>query len=207
MLFILLLSLWGIVSASVYPLTSIPSVFSLQYSYDATNMSKHVSVSKEGMLLSVYPNDKAHAITSPTLPRTEILVRQPVIYSNQSYTYSIDQKIITMPNEYEYCFMQIIGDKGPNVLLRWSRGQYQLITRKGNIRTKATPNLYWTNWRIEFKLQSFVKVYRNNSLFLQYKGSTGEKKNRVKFGVYSQVPKWSRKASVLYKNFKLFQSS
>ena len=188
-------------------LTSIPTHdFSIQYSYDKPPLDpSYISANASGLTLSLYPTDKPHAVTSNTLARTELLYHKYLL-ENTTYSYSIDQYIEKYDATYQFCFMQLFGASGPNILLRWRNGAYELVTRGGNLRAPSTyvPVVgSWRNWRLIFNLNNFIHVYLDGNLIISYTGASSAGGSfRPKFGIYSQVVP-SAQATMVYRQLIL----
>lgn len=197
-----------------YPLTSLfelKTTFEFQHSYDKAEFDPtYVSASSNGLLLSVYPGDKAFKVGSPTDPRNELRLLGSFA-EGTDYSYSIDQLITQYVPDYQFSFMQLFGATGPNILIRFRSGAYQIVTRNGNVHdttgVKPMTNV-WTSWQVKFKLTNdntgYVHLYRNGILFLAHEGpSSVGGQSIAKFGIYSQQPDVPAPIHMQYKKFML----
>jgi hypothetical protein len=94
-----------------------------------------------------------------------------VIQGSLDYTISFDQLISEYPSgktEYEFAWMQVFGATGPNIMLRYRKGRYQLLATMGDLANLTLPGKIsddigkWTNWKLDFKLATsggYIKVY------------------------------------------------
>jgi len=208
------------------PLTNLPSISSLtgfnyQYSYNQQNNynstnpnPNYFSVSPTGLIMSIYPTDLSFQHGNSTEPRTELRGLVPIL-DNVEYILSFDQFIQTYPEtEYDFCWCQVFGGNGPNVMLRYRSGHYELLCISGNL-----PNLklsgdiksdigVWTNWKLNFFLSptnGYVKVYRNNNLVGQSFGNTsGGNNSYLKHGIYSQEMIPPSVMTTITKNLELY---
>ena len=158
---------------------------------------KYFKMVEQGLELNLYPSDKPHQSDSKTLARTEIGFETEILLDDIAYSFSFDHYISMFPkDEFDYSFAQIFGNGGPNVMLRYRGGNYQLMAggMKSNVAGSPNENIEkWVTWKIDFVLATnngYVRVYRNGSLFLQLAGNTSGGKSRnhstVKHGMYSQ---------------------
>ena len=183
------------------PLTNLTELqeFKYQYSYDQDTgkipNSKYFNASSEGLEINIYKGDKAFLPENSTFPRTELRGLTP-IYDDIKYTLSFDHFIKEYPKGFQYCWVQVFGKNGPNVMLRYRNDTYQLLAIQGHNQIVTLPgdvndNInIWTNWKIEFclsVLNGYIKVYRNNIFIGETKGNTsGDNNSYVKLGLYSQ---------------------
>lgn len=173
--------------------------FKYQYSHDKNTGKipnpKYFNISPEGLEINIYKGDKSFSPENSTFPRTELRGLTP-IYDNIKYTLSFDHFIKEYPKGFQYCWVQVFGKNGPNIMLRYRNDTYQLLVIQGHNQIVTLPgdvndNInVWTNWKIEFYLSvlnGYVKVYRNNIFIGETKGNTsGENNSYVKLGLYSQ---------------------
>jgi hypothetical protein len=190
-------------------LDQIRSKFRLLRSYTATDNSKYAAAATGCVSMKIYPTDKAHSIKSKTYPRTEF-------HSNTTYregikyVYSLEQYLVRYTPNYQFAFMQMFGVNGPNILIRWCRNRYQIVTRSGN--TSADASIIpivgkWVKWRIEFMIgtskNSYVKLYRDNKLIAQHNGPSSKGgKFSLTFGLYSQNMNPPQDIHIKYRNLK-----
>lgn len=156
----------------------LPSNIRKQCSYNDPSCPHHIRVSllhqKPKLMFSIYPSDKSFSKGSPTHPRSELSIHQPVISQHITYSITWDVTITHYSNGYQFCFMQVFGEK-PDIMLRWEGGQYQLwvdenkehkykTVLKGNISQDIGQT---STWRVTFRLSNqengFVNVERKRS--------------------------------------------
>lgn len=186
------------------PLTNLSNItelqeFKYQYSYDKDTGKipnpKYFNISPEGLEINIYKGDKSFLPENSTFPRTELRGLTP-IYDDIKYTLSFDHFIKEYPKGFQYCWVQVFGKNGPNVMLRYRNDTYQLLSIQGHNQIVTLPgdvidNInVWTNWKLEFLLSQnngYIKVYRNNVFIGEIKGNTsGENNSYIKLGLYSQ---------------------
>lgn len=195
---------------SLTNLKNITQAFSVQYSYDKPKLdSAYISANSSGLLLSLYATDKAHANTSNTLARNELLYRTS-LPEEVVYSLYLEQNIKAYVSTYQFAFMQLFGASGPNILIRWRNGRYQVVTRAGNLNAPAefVPVLnQWVSWRADFKLSKdasgFLRLYRAGNLLINFTGTSSAGGSfRPKFGIYSQVIP-TQQISIQYRNLSI----
>lgn len=173
--------------------------FHYQYSYDkhsgysdSNPNEQYYSLHSIGLRISIYAGDKSHTKTSPTDPRSEISVLD-ILKDNIDYSISFDQLISEYPSGYQFCWMQVFAANGPNIMLRYRGGRYQLLSFAGKLTLlgELSEDIgKWTNWRLNFKLATsggYIKVYRDGKLIGSIEGNTsGGDHSHLKHGIYSQ---------------------
>ena len=194
--------------------------FKYQYSYDkqegfsdSNPNPDYFNYSPSGYVFCIYKDDQPFKKGDDTFPRTEWRGLAQ-IRDNVAYTLSFDQYIDEYPDGYQFCWVQVFAGSGPNIMLRYRNGSYQLLCTQGknpNLKLKGTPaddlNV-WTNWKIEFLLATsngYVKVYRNNELLGTIEGNTsGQDDSYLKTGVYSQQMNPIGTMKIIKKNLQLW---
>ena len=196
--------------------------FKYQYSY---NKHKNFSESypnplyfdsnkTNGLEINIYKDDQTLQKGNLSYPRTELKGNKTIL-DNISYTLSFDQFIVNYPGiDYQYCWLQIYGNLGPNIMLRFRNQKFQLLSIMGknhNINLPGSPlddiNM-WINWKLEFLLSledGYVKVYKNNILLGEIIGNTsGGNNSYLKYGIYSQKMNPIGNMKTYTKNLQLY---
>lgn len=204
------------------PMTNLTDVsqlsgFKYQWSYDKM---KDYSDSKpnpdyfklsqpNGLEINLYKDDKTYKLGSPTEPRTE-LRGLAVIKDNTKYIYSFDQFLVVEPT-FDYCWVQVLSETGPNLMLRWRNGSFQLCSiQGGNSKTKFSGKPSddvgkWVNWKLEFVLSvtgGYCKVFRDGILVATSPSgnNSGQNNSYIKNGLYAQQEQPSNNVKVYKKN-------
>lgn len=66
---------------------------------------------------------------------------------------SFDQFLVNLPS-FDYAWAQIYGANGPNVILKWRKGYFQVSLSQGDMGSIKFPGKpedivgKWVNWRI-----------------------------------------------------------
>ncbi len=201
-------------------LTKAGDGFKYQWSYDKMKGFSNVNpnpdyfklVGENGLEINLYQGDKPFESGSSTEPRTELRGLAKVL-DNLAYTYSFDQYLVDLPT-FDYCWCQVFGGNGPNIMLRWRSGSFQLMAIQGDhgsVKFEGNPQDdvgKWVNWKIEFLLSTqngYAKVYRNNILLATLNGNnTGANDSYIKNGIYAQQMKPSNNVKVYKKNLMLY---
>ena len=117
-------------------ISQISSYFGFQYSYNQQTNYKNTSpnpnyfnFSNEGLIISIHQGDLKFTTSTDTFPRTELRGLQ-TIYDNVAYKISFDQYISSYPANYNFCWMQVFGATGPNVMLRY-KNRYEIMATMG----------------------------------------------------------------------------
>lgn len=195
--------------------------FKYQWSHDKMNGFSNVNPNPEyfklagenGLEMNIYEGDKPFESGSSTEPRTELRGLAKVL-DNLVYTYSFDQFLVTEPT-FDYCWCQVFGGNGPNLMLRWRSGSFQLCSLQGDKSILKFPGKpaddvgNWINWKLEFLLSNkggYTKVYRNNELVIETTpgNNSGENDSYIKNGIYSQQMKPSNNVKVYKRNLMLY---
>ena len=174
--------------------------FNLHYSYDKDpNSEKDYFKIKtdgdpHGLQINIYEDDKPFFKESNTEPRSEIRGLKN-INDNTEYVLNWKQYLHTYSDDYNFTFFQLFGKHGPNIMLRWKNGIYELLALQG--KNKIVPieldihdDIHkWVNWKIEFALSSiagYIKVFKDQKLVGELKGNTsGDNNSYLKLGFYN----------------------
>lgn len=193
--------------------------FTYQWSYDQMDgfsdknpNPKYFKLTPEGLEMNLYKTDKAFKQGSPTEARTE-LRGLGVVLDNRTYTYSFDQFLVNEPS-FDYCWCQVFGGNGPNLMLRWRSGSFQLCSLQGkksivNFAGKPSDDVNkWVNWKLEFVLSltnGYCKVYRDGKLVVESAtpDNSGDNGSYIKNGIYAQQEKPSNDVKVIKKNISV----
>ncbi len=193
--------------------------FNFQYSYDQNTTpvnSKYFTISQpNGLEINIYSSDKPFKQGNTTFPRSE-LRGTAVILDNVKYTLIFDQFIVNAPT-FDFCFVQIFGGKGPNLIVRYRKGVYELLSDAGihkqfSFKSGIQPSELvgkWTNWKIEFLLDNssgYTKVYRDSTLEVDTGpgNNSGNNNSYLKLGLYAQQMKPSNDVKEYIKNLYLY---
>lgn len=195
--------------------------FKYQWSHDQmkdySNINpnpKYFKISQpNGLELNIYSTDKPFESGSNTEPRTELRGLAKIL-DNTTYIYSFDQFLVNEPT-FDYCWFQVFGGNGPNLIVRWRSGSFELLSIQGdkqNIKFPGKPPDdvgKWINWKIEFVLSTtngYSKLFRNNILVASTTpgNNSGENNSYIKNGIYSQQMKPSNDVNVYKKNLQLY---
>lgn len=198
-------------------LTNNGTGFKYQWSYDKMKDFSDVIPNPDyfklsqpnGLEMNLYKDDKAFKQGSPTQPRTEIR-GLGVIMDNRKYIYSFDQFLVNEP-AFDYCWVQLFGGNGPNLMLRWRSGSFQLCSLQGDksitdFAGKPSDDVgKWVNWKLEFILSmtdGYCKVFRNDVLVITSPpgNNSGENDSYIKNGIYAQQMKPANDVKVYKKN-------
>lgn len=197
--------------------------FTYQYSYPAMNGWTAqqpnpdyftIETSNGGLGLNVYQTDGPFKSGSSTEPRTE-LRGLSTVFDDIQYVYQWDE-ILTQypPSGDQYCLAQVFGS-GPNVMLRFRNGSYELLcTMGGNknlpLSSAGSPKddlNQLITWRLEFQLSTsngYVRCFKNGVLQGEIQGNTsGGGSSYIKLGIYLQEQKPTGTISKTYKNLLL----
>lgn len=165
-----------------------------------------------GLEINLYEGDKPFESGSPTEPRSELRSTK-VILANTAYTLSFDRFLVDLPT-FDFGFCQVFGDSGPNLILRWRSGNYELLQIQGehsNTKFPGNPSDdvgKWTNYRIDFSMavKGYVRLYRNNILISSFDGDNcGDCTTfYLKIGTYAQQMKPSNNVKIYLKNLFLY---
>ncbi len=202
--------------------------FKLQYSYDKypkdinkptpnekITTSKYFNIEPDkGLRIALHSGDLTFREDSPTNPRTE-LRGFPKLYDNKHYIAEWNQTIIEFQKDYNYCFFQVFGATGPNVMARWIANKYEIASNhvKSDCRTVSLFDEIGKNvlWKVEFFLASsagYVRLYRNGNLICSIENSntSGGNNSYWKQGIYTQHDNSPAKDTVIYvRDLRLYE--
>ena len=191
------------------PLTNLSNInelldFKYHYSYDKQKKSLpsypnplYFTINQpNGLEMNIYKDDLSFQKESHTFARTEIKGIAKIL-DNYKYTLTFDQFIYIYPGiDYQYCWIQVFGATGDNIMVRFRNGKFQLLVSMGKNDNLDLPGNplddvgKWINWKVEFLLSNsdgYVKIYRNNIFLGQTTGNTsGENNSYLIHGIYSQ---------------------
>lgn len=209
------------------PLTNLTNIkeltqFNYQYSYNKHNTFSQLYPNplyfalneKNGLEINIYKDDQSLQKGNSSYPRTELKGIENIL-DNISYTLSFDQLIVNYPGiDYQYSWLQIYGNSGPNIILRFRNKKFQLLSIMGNNEILDLPGSplddigLWINWKLEFLLSSlngYIKVYKNNVLLGVLIGNTsGGNNSYLKHGIYSQQMNPIGNMKIYTKNLELY---
>lgn len=156
----------------------------------------------------IFSEDKAHASSSPTAPRSELGSINDFVEYGKEYVFTWNMHIKDYSNNYNFCFFQLFQEGpsyGPNIMIKWIRGEYELwVSKNGegkyrtNLKGHLNEDLYqMTTWRIVVKMDrnGYVMVERKRenetsfTLLGQMHGETAQASGAthyLKLGIYSQ---------------------
>jgi len=191
------------------PLTNLKSIteispfFRFQYSYDKhggfPNISpnpKYFRITEQGLEINIYNGDQTFSKGSPTSPRSELAGMGVLgsIKDNRVYQISFSQLISKYPYSYDFCWMQLFGATGPNILVRLKNGVFELCVK--HVACLRLPGHIsqdiglWVNWRLDFLLATsggFISIFRNSVQLGVLRGNTsGGNNSYFKHGIYTQ---------------------
>lgn len=195
--------------------------FKYQWSYDQmkgysnTNPNpNYFKISQpNGLEINIYSTDKPFESGSSTTPRTELRGLAKVL-DNKTYIYSFDQFLVNEPT-FDYAWFQVFGGNGPNIIIRWRKGSFELLSIQGDkqiVKFNGNPTDdigKWVNWKLEFVLSTnngYSKLYRNNVLVASTTpgNNSGDNNSYIKNGIYSQQMNPSNDVKVYKKNLELY---
>ncbi len=199
----------------------IKEIFGCMYQYSYPAMEKfplnnspnpdYFKIEDGKLVVNVYKGDKTFKQGSPTDPRSELRFLANV-YDDIEYVYSWTSTLTKYTTGDQFCFAQIFASDGPNIMLRFRNGSYQLIASRGNnknLNLDGNPAddvgkaIYWT---IRFKLSylgGYVSIYKNNLLLGTIKGDTSGGGSYIKLGLYMQHQEATDTLSCSFRNMIL----
>lgn len=195
------------------------SKFTLDYSYDQHNTegeNRHFQVqgspdgSGNALRMAIFSGDKSFESSSDTFPRTELSgSRNRAVSDGVAYSVQWDVYISQYQDPYMFCFAQVFGN-GPNVMLRWEQGQYQIWSggHKAVLAGSVHEDLnQWVTWRMDFKLErdgGYVNVFRRGQSLGQITGDTASGTNSYwKQGIYTQHVNEVKDMTMFVRNLRL----
>ena len=198
--------------------------FEYQWSYDQQvgysdinpNPNYFALNQPNGLEINIYTTDKPFQSGSSTEPRTELRGTQ-IILDKVEYTIQFDQFLVVEPT-FDFCWLQIFGNRISEFIVRWRSGQYELLSDAGShivapftdtSITPASDTGVWTNWKMVFYLDTasgYTQIYRNGILMCSTSGinNSGGNNSYLKHGVYSQQMKPSNNVTTYTKNLFLY---
>ncbi len=149
-----------------------------------------------GLKACIYQGDKPFQSGNSTSPRTEMR-NLSSIKDNVAYTLSFDRFLANEP-KFDFCWFQIFGSSGPNLIFRWRSGTYQVLSDAGDHFTTNFPGTpadevgVWVNWTCKFYLDKkagWLQLYRNGVMVAEYSGANnagGGNSYLKSSGIYAQ---------------------
>jgi len=190
-----------------------------QWSYDKQNgysaenpNPAYFKIVDQGLKMTLYKTDKPFEQKSNTMPRTEL--RCPTnIRDSVAYVLEFDEFMDVAPT-YDFCLFQLFSEAlGPNVMVRWRSGQFQLGVIQGDKIFKPFEGKpadlagKWTRWRLEFALSSkgYLHLFKDGVAVCSLDNhDCAGKASYVKLGMYAQQMQPSNDVSAILKNFHLY---
>ena len=129
-----------------------------------------------------------------TEPRTELSGIASLLSLEVDYVAEWQFYLAQFNSNYAYCLAQLFGDDGPNIMLNYEGGYYNLQTYASHHVSFAgdmMDNLNkWVTWSYKFKISpvnGYVIVFRNGIEMARMVGNTA-RGNYIyfKLGMYSQ---------------------
>lgn len=205
-------ALSSIIYKEAFADNSYTSFFHKQCSYDDAGCNHHYAIENDEnvnkLKVMIFSADKTHASSSPTAPRSELGSIHDFVEYGVEYVFTWNMHIKYYSNNYNFCFFQLFQEGpsyGPNVMIKWKRGEYELWVEKNgegkfrtNLKGHLNEDLYqMTTWRIIVKMdkEGYIRVERKreheNSFTLLGKmdGETAQATDAthyLKLGIYSQ---------------------
>ena len=171
--------------------------FNLQYSYDKDpDKEDEYFIIGDHLQVNIYKDDLSFLKGSETNPRSE-LRGLTNIKDNVRYSFTWNQNIQKVQDEYWFSFFQIFAKEGPNIMLRWKDNNFELLGLQGKnkpviLKTDLKEHVNtWVSWRVDFLLLEsggYVKVYMNSVLIgeLLDVNTSGQHDSYIKLGIYTQ---------------------
>lgn len=155
-----------------------------------------LTFSKWGLGMHLFKDSEPFKKGSDTLGRTELRFLDRV-EDDVIYRWDFVMTVAVLPDGTQFSFAQVFGAKGPNIMLRWRNGRYELLCKSsgkpnlGLSAGKASQDIGQRHsWTILFKLSKkngFVCVYKDNVNVGQILGDTsGGDNSYLKLGPYYQ---------------------
>ena len=196
--------------------------YNQQVGYDKTHPNpKYFSIIPEGLSVSIFVGDLPFQKGSNTSPRSELRFPSNLL-NDTKYTIQFDQ-FLTLAPTFDYCFLQVFAGSNPGLIIRWRKGNYQILNDDGG-KDKAEildksglkpSDLVgkWHNWKLDFCMSS-SNGYANLSLdgspiiqsgAVQTISSKGP--SYCKAGIYSSMMTPSNDVAVYIRNFSINSST
>eukprot|EP00930_Biecheleria_cincta_P102587 TRINITY_DN94354_c0_g1_i1.p1 TRINITY_DN94354_c0_g1~~TRINITY_DN94354_c0_g1_i1.p1 ORF type:complete len:255 (-),score=47.66 TRINITY_DN94354_c0_g1_i1:108-872(-) len=174
--------------------------FTLDYDYSqhSSGPSGHFDIVTEdgakALKMFLGKDDKTFSKGSDTYPRTELADHEVKFQLNEEYSIKWDLKFDKINDDYQFCFLQIFGNSGPNIFLSWQAHQYHIWVDQHDHVTFPGSALddrgRFMTWEVVFKLggDGYIKVYKDGSHVGNFNGWTGgdDAPYHPKFGIYTQ---------------------
>jgi hypothetical protein len=172
----------------------------------------YFSTDASGLCVRLYRGDKPFEAKSNTFPRTE--VRFPTnIKDNVAHVLEFDMTLDVVPS-YDFCLFQLFSEAlGPNVMVRWRAGQFQLGNIQGDKEFRpfdlkpADLVGKWSRWKLEFSLgkSGYLRLGLNGSPLCTVDAlDCAGKASYLKLGLYAQQMQPSNDVKMVVRNLRLY---